>query len=229
MIKGGLYLRVSTREQAQKKTSIEAQERALREYAKKNDIEVVEVFIDGSSGTKIDRPEFQRMLSSARSGMFDVILVWKYDRFARNLIDQEITILELQKINVVVNSVTESDDRLLRRVVGAVNEEEIIKTLERSKLVKDDRARQGYHLGRAPFGYDFDPDTHELVQNGDADRVRELYQLRASEDLNVSRFAEDNGLTRQAVYGILKNHLYKGYVKYQGKVIKGRHESIIHD
>lgn len=229
MLKGGLYLRVSTREQAQKKTSIEAQERALREYAKIHDIKVVEVFVDGSSGTKIDRPEFQRMLSSARSGMFDVILVWKYDRFARNLIDQEITILELQKINVAVNSITESDDRLLRRVVGAVNEEEIVKTLERSKLVKEDRARQGYHLGRAPYGYDFDPDTHDLVQNVDADRVRELFRLRESGDLNVSHFANDNGLTRQAVYGILKNPLYKGYVRYQGKLIKGKHEGIIED
>ena len=230
MKKGGLYLRVSTREQAQKKTSIEAQERALREYSKKHNIEVVEVFIDdGYSGTKIDRPEFQRMLSCARSGMFDVILVWKYDRFARNLIDQEITILELQKINVAVNSVTESDDRLLRRVVGAVNEEEIIKTLERSKLVKEDRARQGYHLGRAPYGYDFDPDTHELVQNDDVDRVRELFWLHGSGDLNVSQFANNNGLTRQAVYGILKNPLYRGYVKYQGKLIKGKHEGIIED
>ena len=226
MMRCGLYLRVSTREQAQKKTSVEAQERALREYAEKNDIEVIEVFVDGSSGTKIDRPEFQRMLSCARSGMFDVILVWKYDRFARNLIDQEITILELQKINVTVNSVTESDDRLLRRVMGAVNEEEIVKTLERSVLVKDDRARQGYHLGRAPFGYDFDPDTHELIQNADAERVKELYQLRDDGELNVTHFADENGLTRQAVYGILKNPVYKGYVRYQGKLIKGRHESL---
>ena len=227
MTKGGLYLRVSTREQAQKKTSIEAQERALREYAKKNGINVIEVFVDGSSGTNIDRPEFQRMLSCARSGMFDVILVWKYDRFARNLIDQEITILELQKIDVVVKSITESNDRLLRRVMGAVNEEEIVKTLERSKLVKDDRARQGYHLGRAPYGYNFNPDTHELVQNEDADRVRELFRLRELWGLNVTHFAEDNGLTRQAVYGILKNPVYKGFVRYQGKLIKGRHEGII--
>ena len=227
MIKGGLYLRVSTREQAQKKTSIEAQERALREYAEKNDIEVVEVFIDGSSGTKIDRPEFQRMLSNARSGMFDIILVWKYDRFARNLIDQEITILELQKINVVVKSITESNNKLLRRVVGAVNEEEIDKTLERSRLVKEDRARQGYHLGRAPYGYDFDPDTHELMQNGDVERVKELYRLRDNGKLNITHFADENGLTRQAVYGILKNPVYKGFVRYQGKLIKGRHESII--
>ena len=227
MTKGGLYLRVSTREQAQKKTSIEAQERVLREYSKNNDIEVIDVFTDGSSGTKIDRPEFQRMLSSARSGLFDVILVWKYDRFARNLIDQEITILELQKINVVVKSITESNDRLLRRVMGAVNEEEIVKTLERSKLVKTDRARQGYHLGRAPYGYDFNPDTHELVQNEDADRVRELFRLRDSGNLNVTHFANESGLTRQAVYGILKNPLYKGYARYQGKLIKGRHESIV--
>lgn len=228
MLRGGLYLRVSTREQAQKKTSIEAQERALREYAEEHNIEVVAVFIDdGYSGTKTDRPEFQRMLTSAQTGMLDIILVWKYDRFARNLIDQEITILELQKIDVVVKSTTENDDVLLRRIRGAINEDEITKTLERSKLVKEDRARQGYHLGRAPFGYYIDPDTHELIQNDDAERVREVFKLKELRELNISEFAKDNGLTRQAVYGILKNPLYKGYVKYQGKLIKGRHEAIL--
>lgn len=230
MLKGGLYLRVSTREQAQKKTSIKAQERALREYAKEHNIKVVAVFIDdGYTGTKTDRPEFQKMLTSAQAGTFDIILVWKYDRFARNLIDQEITILELQKIDVVVKSTTENDDILLRRIRGAINEDEITKTLERSKLVKEDRARQGYHLGRAPFGYYIDPDTHELIQNDDAERVKELFKLKESGELNISKFANDSGLTRQAVYGILKNPIYKGHVKYQGKLIKGRHEGIVSD
>ena len=226
-MQAALYVRVSTREQAQKKTSIEAQERALREYAKYNKMDVIDIFIDdGYSGTTTDRPEFQRMLTEAQDGKFNVILTWKYDRFARNLIDQEITILELQKIGICVKSITENDDVLLRRIRGAINEDEITKTLERSKLVRSDRARQGYHLGRAPFGYDFDHDTHELILNSDADKVRDIFAKKESKT-SVSDIASKYGFTRQGIYNILNNPIYRGFVKYQGKLIKGKHKAII--
>jgi len=227
MINGALYLRVSTKEQAQKKTSIEAQERALREYVLDNNINVSCVYIDdGYSGTTTQRPEFQRMLTEAHSEKFKVILVWKYDRFARNLIDQEITILELQKLNVLVKSITENDDVLLRRIRGAINEDEITKTLERSRLVKEDRARQGYHLGRAPFGYDFDQLTHELILNDDAPKVKAIFTKKES-NVNVSQIAKEYGFTRQGIYNILNNPIYRGFVKYQGRLIKGRHEAML--
>lgn len=80
-MQAALYVRVSTREQAQKKTSMEAQERALREYAKEHDIGVMGVYVDdGYSGTTTDRPEFQRMLTEAQDGKFGAILTWKYEQ-----------------------------------------------------------------------------------------------------------------------------------------------------
>lgn len=148
------------------------------------------------------------------------------NRFARNLIDQEITILELQKVNVSVKSITENDDVLLRRIRGAINEDEITKMLERSKLVKEDRARQGYHLGRAPFGYDMNPDTHELILNDDATKVKTIFEKKKLK-VSISKIAHEYGFTRQGIYNILNNPIYKGFVKYQGELIKGRHEAMI--
>ena len=69
----------------QRDESIDAQERAIRKYAEENDIEIVEEYIDRSrTGTNTDREEFQRMLNDSRYGLFDLVIVHKLDRFARN-------------------------------------------------------------------------------------------------------------------------------------------------
>ena len=82
-----LYVRVSTEDQAE--LSPDAQKRLLLEYAKKNDLITCEEFIfcESVSGRHAQkRPEFQKMIAMAKqsSHPFDVILVWKFSRFARN-------------------------------------------------------------------------------------------------------------------------------------------------
>ena len=85
---GALYIRVST--DKQEELSPDAQKRLLLDYAKKNKIVIQPEYIfleNGISGRKADkRPEFQRMISLAKSKPtpFDTILVWKFSRFARN-------------------------------------------------------------------------------------------------------------------------------------------------
>lgn len=229
--RAALYMRVSTREQAQKGTSIEAQDNELKRYAEKHNIEITGTYSDdGYSGTTTDRPKFQEMLSDAENGLFEIILIWKYDRFSRNLIDQEITILQLKKLNVSVESITEDGDILIRQIRGAVSEDEVRKTLQRSKLVKDMRAKQGYHLGRAPMGYSFDK-NHDLQINSDSGKVLRIYQKcrnrKGKHKTNISRMARAYGITTDTIYNILKNPIYKGYVTYQGKQFQGRHEPIL--
>ena len=80
------YVRVSTHDQEE--VSPESQKKLLREYAKKNDIIILKIFYElGVSGRKADkRPEFQKMISMCKADEHpvDLILVWKYSRFARN-------------------------------------------------------------------------------------------------------------------------------------------------
>ena len=87
---GAIYVRVSTDEQAKEGYSIEAQIKAIKEYARKNNIYTDETYIfkdEGISGRKAEkRPAFMEMIKIAKTKpkKFDVILVHKFDRFSRN-------------------------------------------------------------------------------------------------------------------------------------------------
>ena len=72
----------------QREESIEGQLRECKEYAERNDIMILGTYIDRALSAKTDnRPEFQHMIKDSAKGWFDVVLVWKLDRFARNRYD----------------------------------------------------------------------------------------------------------------------------------------------
>jgi DNA invertase Pin-like site-specific DNA recombinase len=107
---GALYIRVSTADQAE--LSPDAQKRLLLEYAKKNHIIIGEDFIyeESVSGRHAQkRPRFQEMIAMAKSQAhpIDVILVWKYSRFARNQEESIVYKSMLKRDHVDVISVSE--------------------------------------------------------------------------------------------------------------------------
>ena len=81
---GVIYARYSS--DNQREESIEGQIRENTAYAQKNGIDIVGTYIDRAYSAKTDnRPEFQRMIKDSAKKGFDVVIVWKLDRFARNL------------------------------------------------------------------------------------------------------------------------------------------------
>ena len=85
-MKGVIYARYSS--DNQREESIEGQLRECKEYAERNDIMILGTYIDRALSAKTDnRPEFQHMIKDSAKGLFDVVLVWKLDRFARNRYD----------------------------------------------------------------------------------------------------------------------------------------------
>ena len=107
---GALYIRVSTADQAE--LSPDAQKRLLLDYAKKNNIVISNdfVYMESVSGRRAQkRPEFQKMIATAKqeSHPIDVILVWKYSRFARNQEESIVYKSMLKKDGVEVISVSE--------------------------------------------------------------------------------------------------------------------------
>ena len=107
---GALYIRVSTHEQDE--LSPDAQKRLLLDYAKSNGIVVQKdaVFVESVSGRNVKkRKEFQRMIAQAKSPEhpYDVILVWKFSRFARNQEESIVYKSMLKKDRVDVISVSE--------------------------------------------------------------------------------------------------------------------------
>ena len=106
-MRGVIYARYSS--DAQREESIEGQLRENTAYAKKNGIEIVGTYIDRAVSAKTDnRPEFQRMIKDSAKKGFDVVIVWKLDRFARNRFDSARYKAALKKNNVRVISATEA-------------------------------------------------------------------------------------------------------------------------
>ena len=80
---GVIYARYSS--DNQREESIEGQLRENRAFAEKNGIDIIETYIDRAYSAKTDnRPEFQRMIRESAKKKYDVVIVWKLDRFSRN-------------------------------------------------------------------------------------------------------------------------------------------------
>ena len=106
-MKAVIYARYSS--DNQREESIEGQLRECTAYCQKNEITVVRTYIDRALSAKTDnRPDFQRMIKDSAKGLFDVVLVWKLDRFARNRYDSARYKAQLKKYGVKVLSATEN-------------------------------------------------------------------------------------------------------------------------
>ena len=108
------YIRVSTEEQATNGHGLEVQDRAIRSFAESQGYTLIDVVSDpGVSGAKRpeDRPGFQRIIELAKARKFSVLLLWKFDRLARNLLFSVTTVDDLkEQYGVVLRSVTEPID-----------------------------------------------------------------------------------------------------------------------
>lgn len=106
-MKAVIYARYSS--DNQREESIEGQLRECKEYAEKNGITILCSYIDRALSAKTDnRPEFQNMVQDSAKGLFDTVLVWKLDRFARNRYDSAHYKAVLRRNGVKVVSATEN-------------------------------------------------------------------------------------------------------------------------
>jgi site-specific DNA recombinase len=128
-MKAAIYARVSSDRQ-DVDLSISAQLKALREYAARNEYVIVKEYVDeAESGKTTNRPQFWEMIAQARRipKLFDVILVWKYSRFARNREDSIVFKTMLRKAGVQVISINEPLEdtptgRLLEAMIESLDE-----------------------------------------------------------------------------------------------------------
>jgi DNA invertase Pin-like site-specific DNA recombinase len=104
---GVIYARYSS--DNQREESIDGQLRECLVFAEKNDIQIIETYVDRALSAKTDnRPDFQRMIRDSTKEQFEVIIVWKLDRFARNRYDSAHYKAILKRNNVRVVSATEA-------------------------------------------------------------------------------------------------------------------------
>ena len=171
VVRAVIYARFSS--DNQRDESIDAQMRAIQEYARRNDILIVGEYVDRArSATTDNRPEFLRMIADSKKETFDVVLVHKLDRFARNRHDSIGYRMELKRHNVSLISVLEylddeSPESLILESVLEAMAEYYSKNLARevNKGMRENALKAMHTGGLPPLGYDVHPDTRKLVIN----------------------------------------------------------------
>ena len=181
------YVRVSSTEQALHGLSLDAQQMKLTEYAEKNNMRIVEWYIDeGVSGRKKikNRPELQRMIQDAEAGKFQRIIFIKLDRFFRSVAEYHEC---MKRIDPVVWSTTEekydlttANGRFFVNAKLAIAEMEADQTGERIDLVNEYKVTTGQPLsGSMPFCYKIETDKEtgrkKVVKNPDTAEI--MYDL----------------------------------------------------
>jgi site-specific DNA recombinase len=241
-MKAALYCRVSTDEQAREGYSIPAQIKALKEYCKKNNIDVFRTYTDeGQPGSKEDRPKFQNMLKDAGMKKFDLILVHKFDRFARKVELSQRVKNNLRKTGINVISITEpiedSPIGFFQEGMLELLSEYYIKNLAMEvKKGQREKVSQGKVVNMLPYGYKNIKGEAVIVPN-QSEVIQKIFSMynegygshKISEYLNDMQIpTHKSGLWNSGrVNYILRNVAYTGAIKWAGKVYDDKMPIII--
>lgn len=190
--------------------------------------EVRFVFEDnGETGKNTDRDGFQEMLERAEQGVFDVVVFWKLDRFARSLADLVKIEEQLSEWGIALHSVTEFLDT--SSPVGRFNFRNLASAAELESDLTAQRVKLGLHgVAKAnrwpnddpPTGYDLKKDQTLQVNEEEAKLVRRIFRMyleyrsmsEVADMLNQQEITtvEDNEWNHTSVGKILKNEIYRG-------------------
>lgn len=261
MKKACAYIRVST--DKQEELSPDAQKRLLIDFAKKNNMSLLEtdIFLDnGISGKKADkRPEFMKMIGLAKSKEhpFDIILVWKFSRFARNQEESIVYKSLLKKNNVEVVSVSEPlvdgpFGTLIERIIEWMDEYYSIRLSGEVLRGMTEKALRGGYQSTLPLGYRMNKDTGiPYIYESEAIIVRKIYKeyiaghsyLEIARKLNTLGYKTKRGAAYEGrtVEYILSNPFYYGAVRWNRQkhddhtiksinewiIAQGKHEPLI--
>ncbi len=252
------YIRVSTEDQIE--FSPDSQLKAIRKYAKEHDLILPEEFVfadEGISGRKTDkRVEFQRMIGTAKlkPKPFDVILLWKFSRFARNREDSIVYKSMLRKqcgIEVISISEQLTEDKtsiLIEALIEAMDEYYSLNLAEEVRRGMSEKFSRGGVVSQPPFGYRmqdgiFFPDetAAPIVQMIFEDYLSGVPVRQIARKLNEMGITSRHGnpFENRTVEYILTNPVYLGKLRRsltgdrsdrfheQDQCVDGQHKPII--
>jgi DNA invertase Pin-like site-specific DNA recombinase len=174
-----LYLRVSTLDQ-----NPDTQLHDLKALAQQRGLEIVATFIDhGISGARVKRPALDQLMTAARRGSFDVVLVWAFDRMARSVKHFLEVLDELAHLNVEFVSFRENVDtggplgRALVVIIGAIAELERALIIERVRAGMRRARLDGRRLGRKPLELDRVAILHDRARGLSLAQIAKAHQI----------------------------------------------------
>lgn len=229
--KAVIYARFSSDKQTE--ASIDAQVRACREYAAAKGMIVGEIYTDeaisGKGSKTASRKAYQQMLRDARKGVFDTILIHKYDRVARNLGEHVNLELKLKEFGIRLIAVAQDygeskEAKVMRSLTWALSEYYIDNLASETTKGLVETAHKCLHTGGTPpFGYDV-VDQHYIINEVEAAYVRRMYQCALDgsgftgllSEMDVAGVRGKRGAVMKytQIYEILKNERYTGVYLY---------------
>ena len=229
-----IYARYSS--DNQREESIEGQIRECTAYAEKNGITVIKHYIDRAFSAKTDnRPEFQQMIKDSGKKLFDVVLVWKFDRFARNRFDSANYKMILKKNGVHLISVMEpiaegSQGILVETLLEGMAEYYSAELSEKVIRGQTENALKGKCTGgTGTIGYKIDDAKFYHLDPLTAPLVLEAFQRYDNGDkmVEIVNFLNDKGvrnmlggkMTHSSVNTMLKNRRYIGELSFRDIVV----------
>ena len=233
-MKAVIYARYSS--DNQREESIEGQLRECTAYCAKNDITILRTYIDRALSAKTDnRPDFQRMVKDSAKGLFDSVIVWKLDRFARNRYASAHYKAQLRKYGVKVLSATENisegpEGIILESMLEGMAEYYSAELSE--KVIRghtENALKCKYNGGTPTFGYTIDNDMHYQIDPRTAPVVLEIFTRydNGATMKEIRDYLNDTGVTTvrgrtidlNFVAAILHNRKFLGEYKYRDIVV----------
>lgn len=239
---GVIYARYSC--DHQREESIEGQVRECREFADRQNINIVGVYADKALTGKTDRrPQFQKMIKDSERKQFDVVIVWKLDRFSRNRYDSATYKHKLKKNGIKVLSAKENITDTPEGIILESMLEGMAEYYSAELAVKINRGltenalKCKFNGGTMPLGYMKGPDQRLIINPETAPVVVEIFTRYAEGEtireiiasLNERGIKTTRGkpFRQNSLDGLLCNRVYLGYYKYRGEEVKDGVPAII--
>ncbi len=221
----GLYMRVSTEDQAREGFSLPEQKERLEAYCKFKGFVIKDYYTDAGISAKTGnyRPEFERLKEDIKSKKINTIIALKQDRITRSIFDWEELMRFLEEndsyldcVNDDINT-TNANGKMVSRILMSVSQQEIERTSERTKVGLAGAIKQGHIPHQAPLGYKhenkklvIDHLTKDVVI-----RIFELYHKGMSYQKISTLFNKEQVLGKtnwrdSSIVAILENEIYKG-------------------
>lgn len=242
MAVAAIYARYSSA--GQREESIEDQVRVCTEAAERAGDNVVRVYQDrASTGTSVDhRHGFLQMVADGQRGAFEVLYVYKTDRFARNRYDSAVYKMRLRRAGVRVVSATERiedgpDGILLESVLEGMAEYYSANLSENVRRGLDGNAEKCRHNGVRTFGYELGADGYFALDEVEAPVVLGCFEAYADgmgmpeicAEYSWVRTKMGKPLTVSMLSRMLRNEKYRGRYSYGGHVVEGGMPRIVSD
>lgn len=224
------YVRVSSASQIDN-TSIDMQIEKIQGYCSLYNITLKQIFKDeGFSASTDKREAYNNMMDyvSNKENHIDGIIVYKADRIHRSLKNLMIMIDYLNDIEVSFLSITEQFDTstaqglLFLQMLGSFSEFERKLINERTHSGRKAKGKKHLYVGgRVPIGYELIDNEKLTIDCEDAEKVKKIFKMRCK-GMSYTAIAKEYNTTRQRVTYIIKNPVYTGKYKYDGKKEKNK-------